>query len=177
VTGGSSSAWTAKDARRWRSLLDLVSVFTVPPLFVVLHFPRELGSVDQSTFLARRDDGPPVLLLARRAWRVTHPDSKRRWAFVEPAEDEGRSRWLGQGQDRSAELCGAIRRLLAAEAVPAAWSRSAVTRMETIRSDFQQVEGPGRGAGEREMILNGRPMPPAARLKFGREPGPPSVLP
>lgn len=50
-----------QDAYGRRNFLDLVSVFTAPPLFTVQHGRRELGSVDQSTFLARRDDGPPVL--------------------------------------------------------------------------------------------------------------------
>lgn len=130
-----------QDAYGRRNFLDLVSVFTAPPLFVVLHGRRELGSVDQSSFLARRDDGPPVLLLAGRAWRVTHLDWKRRRAHVEPAEDEGRSRWRGRGQYLGAGLCGAIRRLLAGDAVSPAWSRRAVARMEMIRSDFPWLTG------------------------------------
>ena len=69
-----------QDAYGRKNFLDLISVFTAPPLFVVLHGRHELGSVDESTFLGRRDDGPPVLLLAGRAWRVTHLDWKRRRA-------------------------------------------------------------------------------------------------
>ena len=96
-----------------KNFLDLISVFTAPPLFAVLHGRHELGFVDESTFLARREDGPPVLLLAGRAWRVAHLDWKRRRAYVEPAEDAGRSRWRGEGQFLGRELCGAIRRVLA----------------------------------------------------------------
>src|SRR5437588_4128505 len=73
-----------------KNFLDLISVFIAPPLFTVLHGRQELGFVDESTFLARRDDGPTVLLLAGRAWRATHVDWRRRKAYVEPAEDEGR---------------------------------------------------------------------------------------
>ena len=130
-----------QDAYGRRNFLDLVSVFTAPPLFVVLHGRRELGSVDQSTFLVRRDDGPPVLLLAGRAWRVTHLDWKRRRAFVEPAEDQGRSRWRGQGQFLSHELCRSIRRLLDGDTVSPSWSRRAVAQMEVIRSDFAWLAG------------------------------------
>jgi len=77
----------------------------------VLHGRHELGAMDESTFLVRRDDGAPVLLVAGRAWRVTHLDWRRRRAFVEPAEDEGRSRWRGQGQflGAAAALAGAGR--------------------------------------------------------------------
>jgi ATP-dependent Lhr-like helicase len=124
-----------------KNFLELVSVFTAPPLFAVLHGRRELGSVDQSTFLARRDDGPTVLLLAGRAWRVAHLDWGRRRAFVEPAVDGGRSRWRGQGQFLNHELCRAIRRLLIDDAAPPAWSRRAVSRMASVRSDFPWLAG------------------------------------
>jgi ATP-dependent Lhr-like helicase len=97
--------------------------------------------------VVRRDDGPLVLLLAGRAWRVISLDWKRR-AYVEPAEDEGRSRWRGQGQFLSHELCRASRRLLAGEAVSPAWSRRVAARMEAIRSDF------ARPAGDDANVLN-----------------------
>src|SRR5439155_1570873 len=96
-----------------KNFLDLVSVFTAPPLFTVLHGRHELGSVDESSFLGRRDDGPPVLLLAGRAWRGTYLDWRRRRAYVEPAEEAGRSRWRGEGEFLGRELCQAIRRVMA----------------------------------------------------------------
>jgi ATP-dependent Lhr-like helicase len=130
-----------QDAYGRRHFLELVSVFTTPPRFAVLHGRHELGSVDESTFLARRDAGPPVLLLAGRAWRVTHLDWRRRRAYVEPAEAEGRSRWRGEGQHLGRELCGAIRRLLAGETVAPGWSRRAVARMGAIRDEFSWLAG------------------------------------
>jgi ATP-dependent Lhr-like helicase len=118
-----------------KNFLDLVSVFTAPPLFAILHGRHELGFVDESSFLARRDDGPPVLLLAGRAWRVSHIDWKRRRAHVEPAKAIGRSRWRGEGQFLSRELCRSIRRILADEISPH-WSRRAVAQFEAVRAEF-----------------------------------------
>jgi ATP-dependent Lhr-like helicase len=91
--------------------------------------------------LPRSDDGPSVLLLAGRAWRVTHLDWRRRRAFAEPAADQGRSRWGGQGQSLGFELCRAIRQLLAVDTVAPEWSRRAVTQMEAIRSEFPWLAG------------------------------------
>jgi ATP-dependent Lhr-like helicase len=124
-----------------KNFLELISVFTAPPLFTVLHGRHELGFVDESTFLARREDGPPVLLLAGRAWRVTHLDWKRRRAHVEPAEDSGRSRWRGEGQHLGSELCRAIRRLLAAEESAPNWSRRAVGKMQEVRGEYSWLDG------------------------------------
>jgi ATP-dependent Lhr-like helicase len=118
-----------------------VSVFTTPPLFAVLHGRHELGAVDQSTFLVRRDDGPEVLLLAGRAWRVTYLDWKRRRALVEPAEDEGRSRCRGQEQFLGFELCRTIRHLLAVDTIAPTWSRRAVAQMVAVRSEFPWLAG------------------------------------
>jgi ATP-dependent Lhr-like helicase len=67
---------------------------------------------------------------------VSHLDWKRRRAHVEPAEDIGRSRWRGEGQFLSRELCGSIRRILAGDGVLPHWSRRAVAQMEAIRADF-----------------------------------------
>ncbi len=124
-----------------KNFLELLSVFSAPPLFAVLHGRHELGSVDETTFLGRRDDGPPVLLLAGRAWRVVHLDWKRRRAHVEPAEDAGRSRWRGGGQLLGYDLCWAIRQVLADDAARPGWSRRAVARMETIRAEYPWLNG------------------------------------
>ena len=83
----------------------------------------------------------PGRALSDRGRRRNRLDWGRRKAYVEPAEDEGRSCWRGQGQYVSAELCGAIRRLLAGEAASPAWSRRAVAQMATIRSEFSWLAG------------------------------------
>jgi ATP-dependent helicase Lhr and Lhr-like helicase len=130
-----------QDAFGRKNFLELLSVFSAPPLFTVLHGRHELGSVDETTFLGRRDDGPPVLLLAGRAWRVTHLDWKRRRAHVEPAEDAGRSRWRGGGQLLGHDLCRSIRKVLADDAARPGWSRRAVARMESVRAEYPWLTG------------------------------------
>jgi ATP-dependent Lhr-like helicase len=126
-----------------KNFLDLVSVFTSPPVFTVKHAGREVGYVDESTFLARRDDGPPVLSLGGRAWRVSHLDWKRRLAHVEPAEDLGRSRWRGAGQFLSGPHCGAMRRVLASEVMSDRWSRRACHRLDSLRGEFPWLREDG----------------------------------
>src|SRR4051794_16748545 len=105
-----------QDAYGRKNFLDPISVFTTPPLSVLLHGRHEPGSVDETTFLGRRDDGPPILLVAGRAWRVVLLDWKRRRAHVEPTEDVGRWRWRGGGQLLGHVLCRAVGRVLADEA-------------------------------------------------------------
>ena len=73
-----------------KNFMDLLSVFTSPPLFRVLAGQKELGYVHESTFY-KRDEGPPILVLAGRSWKTNHLDWKRRIAHVEPAEERGRS--------------------------------------------------------------------------------------
>jgi ATP-dependent Lhr-like helicase len=63
-----------QDAYGRKNFLELFSVFTAPPEVRVLHGQQELGFVHDSTFLARQDGGPTVLLLAGRSWRLTHLD-------------------------------------------------------------------------------------------------------
>ena len=80
-----------------KNFLELLSVFTSPPLFRVLNGQKELGHVHESTFF-KREDGPVILVLAGRSWKNNHLDWRRRIAHVEPTDERGRSRWLGEGQ-------------------------------------------------------------------------------
>jgi ATP-dependent Lhr-like helicase len=125
-----------QDSYGRKNFLDLFSVFTSPPEFTVLYGKQELGSVHEVTFIARQDEGPIILLLGGRSWRLTHLDWKRRQAFVEPNDQGGRSRWRGQGQVLSHALCQAIRAIVAGETEEAYWSRRARQHMAEVRQDF-----------------------------------------
>jgi ATP-dependent Lhr-like helicase len=126
-----------------KNFLELFSVFTSPPLFAVRHGRQELGFVDETTFLSRQE-GPRVLLLGGRPWRVTHLDWGRHIAHVEASEDTGRSRWKGTGPTLGYRLCQAMRRLLAGEEESPRLSRRAQGRLAGLREEHSwvQAEGP-----------------------------------
>jgi ATP-dependent Lhr-like helicase len=121
-----------------KNFMDLLSVFTSPPLFRVVAGQKELGSVHESTFY-KRDEGPPILVLAGRSWKTHHLDWKRRIAHVVPAEERGRSRWLGEGQFLSYRVCQSIRRLLADDSGQPIWSQRATAQLAAIRTAYPWV--------------------------------------
>ena len=121
-----------------RNFMELLSVFTSPPLFRVNWGRKELGFVHESTFF-KRDAGPTVLILAGRSWRATHLDWRRRIAHVEPSDQVGKSRWLGEGQFLGYRVCQAIRDTLAEDAVEPYWSRRSVARFGELREEFAWV--------------------------------------
>jgi ATP-dependent Lhr-like helicase len=125
-----------------RNFLELFSVFTAPPLFTIRHGRQELGFVDQTTFLSRRE-GTWVLLLGGRPWRVTHIDWSRRVAYVEATEETGRSHWRGTGPVLGFALCRAMRFLLAGDEVPPHWSRRAQDRLTGLREEYSFVNAEG----------------------------------
>lgn len=118
-----------------KNFMELLSVFTSAPLFRVVSGQKELGFVHESTFY-KRDEGPAILVLAGRSWKTNHLDWKRRVAHVEPTEERGRSRWLGEGQMLSYRLCQSIRRLLAGEGQAPYWSSRATSCVEELRSEY-----------------------------------------
>ena len=79
-----------------RHFMDMTSVFTAPPQFTVLEGRREIGRTDP-VLLTERVDGPRLLLLGGRSWRVTWIDWKRRRCFVEQADGGGRAMWFSPG--------------------------------------------------------------------------------
>lgn len=125
-----------------RNFMELLSVFTSPPLFRILHGRRELGFVDETSFLAK-DPGERILLLGGQPWRVTRIDWPRRLAHVEVTQGEGRSRWLGEGPGLSFELAQAVKRTLLDDAEPNCWSRRATAAMATARAEFTGMDAHG----------------------------------
>ncbi len=119
-----------------KNFLELLSVFTSPPLFRVIAGQKELGFVHESTFY-KRDEGPAIIVLAGRSWKTNHLDWKRRIAHVEPAAERGRSRWLGEGQFLSYRVCQSVRRLLATDSIRPIWSQRAVAQMNEIRLEYR----------------------------------------
>ena len=123
--------------RRYGSkhFLEMLSVFTADPQFVVLHGRDEIGSVDPLVF-TRRVEGPRILSLGGRAWKVTYTDWKRRRAFVEPSDQAGSSRWSGSPQPLSFAMTSAMRHVLLDGSLPGVeLSRRAIERLAAVREE------------------------------------------
>ena len=86
----------AEDRFGRRHFMDMMAVFTTPPQFTVLDGRREIGRTGPS-LLTEKIDGPRLLLLGGRSWKVTWIDWKRRRCFVEAADSGGRARWHTPG--------------------------------------------------------------------------------
>lgn len=122
-----------------KNFMELLSVFTSPPLFSILHGRNELGYVDEMTFLGKQE-GARILLLGGRAWQVNHIDWQRRRAYVEPTEAKGRTRWKGEGQGLGFRLSQSIKRILATELNADCWSRRATERINEIRYEYPWLQ-------------------------------------
>jgi ATP-dependent Lhr-like helicase len=118
-----------------RHFMSLMAVFTTPPEFTVLHGRDEIGRTDPS-LLADRVEGPRLLLLGGRSWRVTWTDWKRRRCFVEPAESGGRARWLSGGVGGlSYDIARSMRDVLLGADVPVSLTQRAAGVLAGLRSD------------------------------------------
>jgi ATP-dependent Lhr-like helicase len=113
--------------------MEITSVFTSPPEFTVLHGRAEIGRIDPS-LLADREEGPRLLLLAGRSWRVTWIDWRRRRCFVEPADGGGRARWnTGGFSGASYQLMQAMRDVLLGASPPVQLTRRAIDALAEAR--------------------------------------------
>jgi ATP-dependent Lhr-like helicase len=105
-----------------RHFMELLSVFTAAPLFLVRHGRDEIGYVEELLLLGRVHE-ERLILLSGNSWRVTHIDWQRRVAHVEPAAARGRAQWIGAGEGLSFHVCQAIRNILVERDAPARYSR------------------------------------------------------
>jgi len=122
-----------------RHFLELLSVFLSPPLFTVVHGRQEVGFVDELTFLGKQE-GPRVLLLGGRAWRVRHIDWQRKVAHVEVSDERGRTRWQGESRGLSFPLSQSIKHVLAGDDQRDCWSRRAVDQIASVRQDYPWLD-------------------------------------
>jgi ATP-dependent helicase Lhr and Lhr-like helicase len=76
-------------------------------------------------FLRHRADEPAILSLAGRSWAVTSLEWPKRIAYVVPADEKGKSQWLGTRFGFSFKLCGGVHDLLTEDAVSDLWSSQA----------------------------------------------------
>lgn len=120
----------------FRHFMELTSVFTSPPMFVVRHGANELGYLDPTSLLTN-DRSFATVLLAGRSWKITSIDWARRFAWVEPTDSSGRSRWSGGGRALSSELCDAMRDVAAGtDPAGVTLTERARNALGEIRSEF-----------------------------------------
>lgn len=132
-----------------KNFLELLSVFTANPEFVVLHGRAELGSVDPMV-LTRKVEGPRIVVLAGRSWKVTYIDWRRRRCFVEPSDVRASMRWTGLPQPLSFALCRAQRDVLLGADPGATVSKRAASGLAALRSDRGDQVAEGRTVVRRD---------------------------
>ena len=163
---------TAEQRFGHRHFMGMTAVFTAPPQFTVLAGRQEIGRTDPM-LLTEKTDGPRLLLLGGRSWRVTWTDWKRRRCYVEPAEGGGKARWLTPGvSGASFALARAVREVLLGADPPVALTQ----RAKRILADVRDEHRPYRASRE------ARSSPALVRMSAGgRGPGtaptPPSPRP
>lgn len=125
--------------------MELLSVFTSPPMFSVRQGRTEIGVVPDEVLAARpaglAAGGAHVLVLAGRSWAVLHIDWARRVVQVEPTDVPGVARWRGSGQPLGAALSRGMREVLVGrEPEGVHLSERAVTKLGELRSEHPWVK-------------------------------------
>ncbi len=128
-----------------RHFLELVSVFTSPPLFDVVHGNNSIGMVDWLTVAVEEGKERKPLILSGRAWDIQNIDFSGRKVFVTPSTAKGRARWHGQGQGLSFEMARGVREVLLSNQGSPRWSNRCKTQMSILRDEYRAngVESPG----------------------------------
>ncbi|MEV0809237.1 DEAD/DEAH box helicase [Micromonospora sp. NPDC050200] len=127
-----------------RHFMDMLAVFTAPPQFTVLSGRSEIGRTDPA-LLTAKVQGPRLLLLGGRSWRVTHIDWTRRRCFVEPADGGGKALWMtgASPQGLSYPMVRAMRDVLVGSDPKVALTDRATKRLAALRDEATATAYPG----------------------------------
>ena len=126
-----------------RHFMGMTAVFTAPPQFTVLAGRQEIGRTDPM-LLTEKTDGPRLLLLGGRSWKVTWTDWTRRRCYVEPAESGGKARWLTPGVSGAGfALARAVREVLLGADPPVALTQRATRVLAQVRDEHVAAVHPG----------------------------------
>lgn len=118
-----------------RHFMEVTSLFLTEPLLLVRWGTREIGQVDPSAVLTG-DDRLATFLLGGRAWNAHDIDWNRRVVQAVPSDEPGESRWAGSGAALSAEICRAIRHVLASRATPVKLTKRGAAKLAGLRDEF-----------------------------------------
>jgi ATP-dependent Lhr-like helicase len=126
-----------------RHFMSMTAAFTAPPQFTVLAGRQEIGRTDPM-LLTERIDGPRLILLGGRSWRVTWIDWKRRRCYVESADGGGRARWTTYAAAGAGfELTRAVRDVLIGADPPVAMTERATSSLRGSREQRLGEVHPG----------------------------------
>jgi ATP-dependent Lhr-like helicase len=117
-----------------RNFTELLTVFAAAPEFTVLHGRQELGTTD-ALMLMTKVDGPRVISLGGRAWRVTHVDWSHHSCYVGTTDLPGRSLWQGGQPPHSYRLSQAQRAVLLGADPDVHLSQRAVKVLASLREE------------------------------------------
>ncbi len=127
---------TGESAFGRRHFLELVSVFTSPPVLAVTDGRQDLGMVDQNLFFSPTPAEGRLLSLAGRGWRVERVDWKERRVYVVPTESMGKTNWFGSSAGLSLKMGQAIKEILQGDRDFPQWSQRAKSRLFELRNKF-----------------------------------------
>ena len=124
-----------------RHFLELMAVFTSPPLFTVLDGRREIGQVSEKVITVSSNGVLRPFLLAGRTWQAVEIDWRARVVRAEAAVGHGVAQWDGSGAALGADLARGVRSVLAgAEPDGVQLSRRAVEQLAVLRAERPWVQ-------------------------------------
>ncbi|MEZ5434420.1 MAG: hypothetical protein R3F31_25300, partial [Verrucomicrobiales bacterium] len=132
-----------------RHFLELVSVFTSPPLFEVLQGSKSIGMVDWLTVATEEGRERRPMILGGRAWDIREIDFPARRILVSPSQERGRARWQGQGRGLSFDIAQEIRGVLVSDETSSRWSTRCKEQLSVLREDYRE-----RGVDSANCVYN-----------------------
>lgn len=119
---------------------DLLATFAGADLLTGRYGTTDIGYIDPSVLSCR--EAETLILLAGRSWRALDVDWSKRVVRLEPAPSGGKARWLGGSKVVGAEVCSAMRDVVARGDVSGTkLSKRARLRLDELQDEIPATPG------------------------------------
>ena len=124
-----------------KNFLETLSVFTSPPLLMVMFGTKDVATIDKVTFNIDNSQAiskgqKTTLTLGGKHWDVTNVDWKKMIVYVKPSKEKGKTRWMGADIDLSEEMAQSQKDILINEDSYSYWSSRCNEGISELRSEY-----------------------------------------
>ncbi len=129
----------AEEIFGFRHYMDLLSVFSSPPMFEVVEGNRSVGFLDWLSLITPKGRERKPVVLAGKSWDIQEVVWSKQQILVSRSQEKGSTRWQGAALGLSFQMAQEARTILLSEEQSDRWTSRAKSEIEVQRNELNDL--------------------------------------